>query len=94
MESIIGSQQGVCAGCGAVGYTEEHHVYYGTGRRKISDRNGFIVYLCPECHRGTYGVHGKRGKEFNLALKRRCQAKYEEEHSRKEFIDLIGKSYI
>jgi hypothetical protein len=38
------------------------------------------------------GVHFNR--ELDLRLKRACQAKYEETHSREEFIALIGKNYI
>jgi hypothetical protein len=38
------------------------------------------------------GVHFNR--ELDLKLKRACQAKYEETHSREEFIALIGRNYI
>ena len=37
---------------------EEHHIYFGTGKRKISEKNGFKVWLTYSEHRGTYGVHG------------------------------------
>lgn len=94
MGSILNTEQGICFECGKEGYTEEHHIFYGHGNRKISDKNGFVVYLCPECHRGDYGVHGKYGKKLNLSLKRRCQAVYEETHSRDEFRKLIGRSYL
>jgi hypothetical protein len=94
MGSILDTQNGICFSCESIGYTEEHHIYYGHGNRKVSDRMGFIVYLCPECHRGTYGVHGKYGKELNLSLKRMCQAVFEETHSRDEFRKLIGRSYL
>lgn len=94
MGSILNTEQGICFACGKEGHTEEHHIFYGHGNRKVSDKNGFVVYLCPECHRGDYGVHGKYGKELNLALKRRCQAVFEETHSRDEFRKLIGRSYL
>jgi hypothetical protein len=94
MESILKSEDGVCYSCKAIGFTEEHHIYYGHKNRKISDKMGFVVYLCPECHRGTYGIHGSKGKERNLALKRECQAVFEETHSREEFRKLIGRSYL
>ena len=88
------TDEGVCFNCGRLGFTETHHIFFGHGNRKISDKNGFVVFLCPECHRGTYGVHGKNGKQLNLSLKRRCQATFEEKHSREEFMKLIARSYL
>ena len=73
---------------------EEHHIYFGTGKRKISEQNGFKVWLTYLEHRGTYGVHGKYGHELDLRLKQECQKEYEKNHTREEFIRLIGKSYL
>jgi hypothetical protein len=70
-----------------------HHIYYGKNRN-ISDKNGFVCYLCFEHHEGTDGVHGKNGNDLNLYLKQICQKTYEMEHSREEFIRLMGKSYL
>ena len=70
-----------------------HHIYYG-GKRTISDRNGFTCYLCFNHHEGTYGVHGKYGDALDMKLKVECQKKFEETHSREEFMKLIGKNYI
>lgn len=80
-----------CLICGSP-YTEVHHIYFGHGRRRISDREGFIAYLCQEHHRGRYSPHGNR--EADLRLKERCQRVFEKTHSRQEFIALIGKSYL
>ena len=74
-------------------YVECPHVYFGE-KRKISDRNGFTVWLCPEHHRGLTGVHGKHGHDLDLWLKRLTQKTYEEKHSREDFIRLIGKNYL
>ena len=38
------------------------------------------------------GIHFN--KELDLKIKKLCQKKYEETHSREEFIKLIGKNYI
>ena len=71
-----------------------HHIYAGS-RRKISDDNGFVVWLTGYYHnQSNDGVHGKNGHELDLMLKRICQEKYEETHSREEFIELIGKNYL
>lgn len=70
-----------------------HHVFGGNGRRSISEKYGFIVPLTNDEHNmSNYGVHFN--KELDLKLKRKCQAKFEETHSREEFIRLVGKNYL
>ena len=70
----------------------KHHIYEGKNRQ-ISEREGFWVYLVPWLHNmSDEGVHFN--KERDLILKRRCQAKYEETHTREEFLRLIGRSYL
>ena len=73
---------------------QDHHIYFGSAKRKISEKNGFKVWLCQEHHQGTFGVHGAKGHEIDLYLKKTCQLKYEETHTRDEFIDLIGRNYL
>jgi hypothetical protein len=85
--------RGKCAACGCFGNVHKHHVFFGKNRH-ISDKYGFIVNLCQDCHTGTDGVHGKNGKELDLQLKRMSQAKFERTHTRKDFIALIGRSYL
>lgn len=94
MGSILDTEKGVCFSCDKRCYTHLHHIYFGHGNRRVSDRMGFVVYLCYECHEGTYGVHGSKGHQLDLSLKRRCQAVFEETHSREEFRNLIGRSYL
>lgn len=71
-----------------------HHIFFGTAKRKISDKQGFTVWLCANHHNMSgYSVHHNR--ELDLRLKRACQLKYESMgHSREEFIKLIGRSYL
>lgn len=71
----------------------KHHIFFGAGKRKISENNGFWVWLIPPLHNmSNVGVHFNR--EFDLRLKRECQAKFEETHSRDEFMALIGRNYL
>lgn len=83
--------------CYITGSTEDlhrHHIYAGS-RRKISEREGFWCYLIGRLHNlSEDGVHGKNGRELDLMLKRQCQAKYEETHTREEFLALIGRNYL
>ena len=59
----------------------------------MSEKNGFIVPLTNDEHNmSDYGVHFN--KELDLKLKRECQQKFEETHTREEFIRLIGKNYL
>ena len=90
IKSILQTER-TCLICGSP-QTETHHVFFGTSNRKISDREGFIAFLCPEHHRGEYSPHHDR--QIDLWLKKRCQAVYEETHTRQEFMALIGKSYL
>lgn len=72
-----------------------HHIYFGTGLRDISEENGFWCYLIPELHnQSEKGVHGRDGHNLDMLLKRECQKAYEREHTREEFVRLIGRSYL
>lgn len=93
-KSILDTRSDECYWCGRSGIMELHHIYFGHGRRAVSDRLGFIVYLCPECHRGTYGVHGRDGHIVDKLLKESCQIEWEKTHTREEFIQEVGRSYI
>lgn len=94
MESILTTQKDVCYVCQRTTHTELHHIFYGHGLRPVSDRLGLTVYLCPDCHKGTYGVHGKNGKALNYDLKQIAQFTYEETHSREEWMKEVGKNYL
>lgn len=92
-KSILQSEK-ECYLTGSTQNLHLHHIYAGS-RRKISDREGFWVYLAGHYHnQSNDGVHGKNGHELDLHLKRECQRKYEETHSREEFMLLIGKNYL
>lgn len=69
---------------------ELHHIYPGKNR-KTSDEQGFWVCLTAEMHRK---VHDNPNKDLDLFIKRLCQRKYEETHTREGFLKLIGKSYL
>lgn len=93
MKSIIQKNKNHCFICQKEGYLEDHHIYFGPNR-KISEKYGLKVWLCYEHHRGTNGVHGKNGNFLNEKLKKEAQRRFEFTHTREEFIQLIGKSYL
>lgn len=93
MKSIIrNNRKGVCYICSRVTQTEEHHIFFGPNR-KLSEQYGLKVYLCPYCHRDNKnGVHGN--KEIADHLHRIGQTAFERDHTRKEFRNIFGKSYL
>ena len=56
--------------CGRYSYLEAHHIIKGRGKRRECETKESIVHLCADCHRGTYGVHGKGGHELDQCLRR------------------------
>lgn len=85
--------------CWQTGRTDNlhlHHIYEGNGRRKVSDENGFWVWLTGEWHNqdSRIDVHHNPGCGLDQQLKEMCQRIYEQDHSRDEFIRLIGRSYL
>lgn len=70
-------------------------IYHGTALRKISDRHGFWCYLWQPYHlAGLGGLHAHPNRGVDLELKMICQRKFEESHSREEFMAIIGRNYL
>ena len=93
MAKSILKNEPVCFVCGNPYSVQKHHIY-GGGNRSVSEDNGFWVYLCPRHHTRTiYSVHGDPDHRLDKELKAMCQSIYEREHTREDFIRLIGRSY-
>ena len=67
-----------------------HHIFGGRNRQ-TSDRLGLTVYLCREHHRE---VHDHPNHGLDMIIKRQGQREFEKTHTRHEFINTFGKSYI
>lgn len=96
MKSIIQNVK-ECYFCKTTYNLHLHHIYFGTANRQVSDDNGFVVWLCGYHHNlSDYGVHGKNdiAKERRKELFEVCQRKYEEDHSREDFLKLIGENFL
>ena len=52
-------------------------------------KNGFCIPICEEHH-----IETENNSKLDKDLKKECQEKYEETHSRADFINLIGQSYL
>lgn len=92
MDSILQTER-ECYITGATEGLHKHHIYFGNPLRKISEAHGFWVWLRWDWHNGSnHGVHFNR--DLDLRLKRECQAKFEETHTRDEFMSIIGRNYL
>lgn len=93
MKSIISNDK-KCFVCGAKEGLNRHHIYAGYSNRRNSEKEGCWVYMCAKHHNmSNEGVHFN--KEFDLYLKKFCQATWEMENgSREEFRKIFGKSYL
>ena len=70
----------------------KHHIFAGS-RRKASEKHGCWVWLRSDWHNmSDYGIHFN--KALDAQLKQECQMKFEETHSREDFIQIFGKSYF
>lgn len=83
----------VCFFCGKDCGLELHHIFPGWANRRLSDEDKLYVYLCHNHHNEPpNGVHFN--KDMMLFLKQYGQRKYEETHTREEFMERYGKNYL
>lgn len=72
-----------------------HHVFEGSGRRKIADKYGLTVYLCARHHNmSNEGVHNNR--KLDLKIKEWAQEKAMKHYGwdTTEFIRMFGRNYL
>ena len=77
-----------CAECGSKNDVQKNEVFEGA-KRGVSMKYGFVVPLCDTCHKRFHN-----DREFALKYKRLYQEKFEESHSRDEFLKLIHHNYL
>lgn len=78
-------KSGICEYCGQYSKRLDPHEVYGGSNRKRSIKCKFIKMICPKCHSNEVIIN---------QLRIDIQKEFEKEHTREEFIKLIGKSYI
>lgn len=95
MQSIIKESKS-CFFCGSERDLERHHCLKGTANRKLAEKDGLWVWLCPDCHRGTWGVHGYKGHELDVTLKKAAEYAWLKQNGKtvEDFISRYGKSYL
>lgn len=92
MSKSVMQNKRVCYFCGTPCALHRHHIYGGIGRRTLSEKYGFWVYLCMDHHTGDHGVHFD--KDRDLLLKQEGQRVWEKTRSREDFIKTFNRSYL
>lgn len=78
-------KEGICEFCGNYSRHLDPHEVYGGSNRKRSIQHKFVKLICPKCHSNEIIIN---------QLRIDTQNEYEKTHTRQEFINLIGKSYL
>lgn len=89
-KSILQPDKKECFITGSRINLDEHHIYHGTANRKLSEAYGCKVWLRHDIHKL---LHDK-DKDLDNYLQKICQKKFEETHTREEFMKIFGKSYL
>ena len=99
MKSIMHDKKdGTCYLCMAAGdYTrktilEEHHAIHGTANRRLSEKWGLKVYLCPAHHRRVHD--SKDGRKDDLYIQRAAQDAFRERYPYEDFRQIFGKNIL
>ena len=82
-----------CYLCGSTLNLERHHCIHGTAGRKLADKYGLWVWLCPFHHRDNrHGVHGDAS--LDLWFKQLAQNVFEIAYSHEMWMQIFGKNYL
>lgn len=98
--SILHEKNGTCYLCilmhddYRVKTVQEHHVFFGTANRRLSEQYGLKVYLCAAEHHehGKEAVH--ENAENRRILEEIAQRAFEEAYPELNFRKIFGENYI
>ena len=92
MNSIVQSEK-ECYFTQRTDQLERHHIFFGAGRRKLSDKYGLTVWLTHDYHNEPpWGVH--HNKERRRELERIGQQAFQERFPDKDFRQIFGQNYL
>lgn len=103
-KTLFPQPEGECFLCAIMGEykyhseRERHHIFYGMHHAQ-AEAHGFTIYLCRHHHRGDEegerdAVHRRDLNDFDDFLKRWAQTEYEKTHTRAEFMEIFGRSWL
>lgn len=100
MRSIMHEKDGTCYLCRCLDSNnyyhrdiQEHHVFFGTANRKLSEKYGLKVYLCIYHHTGGPEAVHQNARNAEI-LKRDAQQIFEKTHTREEFMEIFGRNWL
>lgn len=79
------TKSGICQCCGKYSKRLDPHEVYGGSNRQRSIKHKFVKLLCSECHSNENVIN---------QLRKDVQKEFEETHTREDFIQIFGKSYL
>lgn len=88
----IMSDERRCYVTGAEIGLDVHHVIHGP-LRSMADKNGLWCYLRHDIHMKLHD-HARGFEDLDSLLKRECQTKFEEQHTRDEWMLLVHRNYL
>lgn len=98
--SMLHKKDGTCYLCMRISenyavhqIVHEHHVFPGNPLRQISEEYGFKVYLCPSHHEFDKAAVHENHENMRL-IQMDCQREYEKNHTRQQFMEIIGRNYL
>lgn len=78
-------KEGICEFCGQYSKRLDPHEIFGGSNRQRSIKYKFVKLICPKCHKDEKVI-----KRLRVDI----QKEFEKNHTRTEFIEIIGKSYL
>lgn len=96
-KSILQKQDGTCYLCVTLHddfqihkNLHRHHIFSGTANRRLSEKYGLEVYLCPDHHEnGPEAVH--KNKIVRLLLEETAKRAFEKKYPEEDFRELFGR---
>lgn len=89
MKSIL-QDRDECFFCHTTQGLHTHHCIHGNANRKWADLYGLTVRLCYLCHQKVH----ETDRAMDLVLIQYAQREFEKTHSRDEFRQIFGKSWL
>lgn len=78
-------KSGRCEFCGRECKRLDPHEVYGGSNRQRSIKHKFVKLICRECH---------SNEKIIAQIRKDVQKEFEKTHTRQQFIDIIGQSYL
>jgi hypothetical protein len=92
MRSIVNNEKH-CLICETTYNIHKHHIFYGTGKRQLSEKYGCWCYLCARHHNmSNDGIHFN--SKLDKKLKAYTQKRFAEVYPELDFLRIFGKSYL